>query len=149
MYQFFRHESDGNQCAHKARFVGTHFWNPATLIPLVEVIKAKDSSEETVQAIYGLLADVGKQPIICQKDGPGIVANRLQHALWREAVYIVEQGIADAETVDKAVKYSFGLRLPHCRLSPVSRVLPALRLPMYLSDLMQVNRTTKKCRRQF
>ena len=134
---------------HKARFVGTHFWNPATLIPLVEVIKAKDSSEETVQAIYGLLADVGKQPIICQKDVPGFVANRLQHALWREAVYIVEQGIADAETVDKAVKYSFGLRLPHCRLSPVSRVLPALRLPMYLSDLMQVNRTTKKCRRQF
>ncbi|WP_075571892.1 3-hydroxyacyl-CoA dehydrogenase family protein [Megasphaera coli] len=97
---------------HKARFVGTHFWNPATLIPLVEVIKAQDSSEETVQIIYDLLADIGKQPIICQKDVPGFVANRLQHALWREAVYIVEQGIADAETVDKAVKYSFGLRLP-------------------------------------
>lgn len=97
---------------HKERFVGTHFWNPAPLIPLVEIIKAKGSSDETAQTVYDILSTVGKKPIICKKDVPGFVANRLQHALWREAIYIVEQGIADAETVDKAIKYSFGLRLP-------------------------------------
>lgn len=101
---------------NKDRFVGTHFWNPATLIPLVEIIKVKNVSKEkiekTAQTVYDILASVGKMPIICQKDVPGFVANRLQHALWREAIYIVEQGIADAETVDKAIKYSFGLRLP-------------------------------------
>lgn len=97
---------------HKGRFVGTHFWNPATLIPLVEVIKAKDSTDEIAQAVYEVLEEVGKKPVICQKDVPGFIANRMQHALWREAIHIVEAGIADAETVDKAVKYSFGLRLP-------------------------------------
>jgi 3-hydroxybutyryl-CoA dehydrogenase len=97
---------------NKARFVGTHFWNPATLIPLVEVVKAKESADATAQTVYDILSSVGKKPVICQKDVPGFIANRMQHALWREAVYIVEQGIADAETVDKAVKYSFGLRLP-------------------------------------
>lgn len=97
---------------HKNRFVGTHFWNPATLIPLVEIIKAEESSDETAQTVYDMLSSVDKQPIICKKDVPGFVANRLQHALWREAIYLVEQEIADAETVDKAIKYSFGLRLP-------------------------------------
>ncbi|MCH4166348.1 MAG: 3-hydroxyacyl-CoA dehydrogenase family protein [Megasphaera sp.] len=97
---------------NKGRFVGTHFWNPAPLIPLVEIIKANGSTDETAQTVYDILSGVGKKPIICKKDVPGFVANRLQHALWREAIYIVEQGIADAETVDKAIKYSFGLRLP-------------------------------------
>ena len=97
---------------HKERFVGTHFWNPATLIPLVEVVKANGSSDEVAQQVYDILEKVGKKPVICQRDVPGFIANRMQHALWREAIYIVEQGIADAETVDKAVKYSFGLRLP-------------------------------------
>ncbi len=97
---------------HKERFVGTHFWNPATLIPLVEVVKANGSSDEVAQQVYDILEKVQKKPVICQRDVPGFIANRMQHALWREAIYIVEQGIADAETVDKAVKYSFGLRLP-------------------------------------
>ena len=97
---------------HKERFVGAHFWNPATLIPLVEVVKANGSSDEVAQQVYDILEKVGKKPVICQRDVPGFIANRMQHALWREAIYIVEQGIADAETVDKAVKYSFGLRLP-------------------------------------
>lgn len=105
---------------NKSRFVGTHFWNPATLIPLVEIIKADGSSDATAEKVYDILSSVGKKPIICKKDVPGFVANRLQHALWREAIYIVEQGIADAETVDKAVKYSFGLRLP--QLPPLVNV---------------------------
>lgn len=102
---------------HKERLVGTHFWNPAFLIPLVEVVKSDYSSDEVAQQVYDILTEVGKKPVLCKKDVPGFIANRMQHALWREAIYIVEQGIADAKTVDDAVKYSFGLRLP--QLAPM------------------------------
>lgn len=97
---------------NKERFAGTHFWNPAHLIPLVEVVKSDSTNEETVQTVMEVLASVGKHPVLCKKDVPGFIANRMQHALWREAISIVEKGIADAKTVDEAVRYSFGLRLP-------------------------------------
>ncbi len=97
---------------HRARFVGTHFWNPAHLIPLVEVVKSDASSDEVAQTVMNVLEGVGKKPVLCKKDVPGFIANRMQHALWREAISIVERGIADAKTVDEAVRYSFGLRLP-------------------------------------
>jgi 3-hydroxybutyryl-CoA dehydrogenase len=97
---------------NKERVVGTHFWNPPYLIPLVEVIKSNYTSEEVMDKTMELLQKVKKHPIRVNKDVPGFVANRLQHALWREAISIVENGIADAETVDEAIKYSFGLRLP-------------------------------------
>ncbi len=97
---------------HKERFVGTHFWNPGHLIPLVEVVKSNSTSDETANTVLEVLAGVGKKPVLCKKDVPGFIANRMQHALWREAISIVENGIADAKTVDDAVKYSFGLRLP-------------------------------------
>lgn len=105
------------KCEHKERIVGTHFWNPAHLIPLVEVVKTKDTSEEVMQATMDVMTKAGKKPIYCKKDVPGFVANRMQHALWREAIAIVNDGIADPETVDDAVKYSFGLRLP--QLGPI------------------------------
>lgn len=97
---------------HRERFAGTHFWNPGHLIPLVEVVKSDATTEETAQTVMEVLRSVGKKPVLCQKDVPGFIANRMQHALWREAISIVEHGIADAATVDEAVKYSFGLRLP-------------------------------------
>lgn len=97
---------------HRTRFVGTHFWNPAHLIPLVEVVRTDATSDETAETMMELLHSVGKKPVLCQMDVPGFIANRMQHALWREAISIVESGIADAATVDEAVKYSFGLRLP-------------------------------------
>ncbi len=102
---------------YRERFVGTHFWNPGHLIPLVEVVKSDATSDETAQTVMEVLAGVGKEPVLCKKDVPGFIANRMQHALWREAISIVENGIADAATVDKAVKYSFGLRLP--QLGPI------------------------------
>ena len=102
---------------YRERFVGTHFWNPGHLIPLVEVVKSDATSDETAQTVMEVLAGVGKEPVLCKKDVPGFIANRMQHALWREAISIVENGIADAETVDKAVRYSFGLRLP--QLGPI------------------------------
>ena len=97
---------------HRERFVGTHFWNPGHLIPLVEVVKSDASSDEVAQTVMEVLRSVGKKPVLCKKDVPGFIANRMQHALWREAISIVERGIADAATVDEAVRYSFGLRLP-------------------------------------
>lgn len=103
---------------YRERFAGTHFWNPGHLIPLVEVVKSDATSDETAQTIMDVLASVGKKPVLCKKDVPGFIANRMQHALWREAISIVENGIADAETVDTAVRYSFGLRLP--QLGPIT-----------------------------
>ncbi len=100
------------QSKHRERIVGTHFWNPPYLIPLVEVVKGQDTSLETLNTTYDYLKKVGKHPIKVKKDVPGFVANRLQHALWREAISIVEQGIADAATVDEAIQNSFALRLP-------------------------------------
>ena len=103
---------------YRERFVGTHFWNPGHLIPLVEVVKSDATSDATAQTVMDVLKGVGKEPVLCKKDVPGFIANRMQHALWREAISIVENGIADTETVDKAVRYSFGLRLP--QLGPLT-----------------------------
>src|SRR4030042_486684 len=94
------------------RIVGTHFWNPPYLIPLVEVVRGKDTSDETMDQTLSLLQTVGKHPVRVNKDVPGFVGNRLQHALWREAISIIEKGIADAETVDECIRFGFGLRLP-------------------------------------
>lgn len=94
------------------RFVGTHFWNPGHLIPLVEVVKTDATDDQTANAVMDFMTAIGKKPCLCKKDVPGFIANRLQHALWREAFSIVDNGIADAETVDTAIKNSFGLRLP-------------------------------------
>lgn len=102
-----------SQSANRSRIIGTHFWNPPHLIPLVEVVQTVDTSLETVKKTMSLLAAAGKKPIHVKKDVPGFVANRMQHALWREAFHILDEGIVeDTETIDIAVKNSFGLRLP-------------------------------------
>lgn len=93
------------------RVIGTHWWNPAPLIPLVEVVEGAATSRAVVEEVMALLASVGKRPAHIKKDVPGFVANRLQHALWREAISMVADGICDARTVDDCVKNSFGLRL--------------------------------------
>jgi 3-hydroxybutyryl-CoA dehydrogenase len=97
---------------HKSRVVGAHFWNPPYLIPLVEVVRGEQTADPVMDRTMDILKSVGKHPVRVNKDVPGFVANRLQHALWREAISIVEHGIADAATVDECVKYGFGLRLP-------------------------------------
>lgn len=96
---------------HKERIIGTHYWNPAYLIPLVEVIRTPYVSGETEKAMFELLEGAGKKPVLVKKDVPGFLANRLQHALFREAISIVENGIADAKDVDDAIKYGFGMRV--------------------------------------
>ncbi len=96
---------------HKERIVGTHFWNPPFLIPLVEVVKTVFVADGIAERVCEVLETVGKKPIIAKKDVPGFIANRMQNALGREAVSIVANGIADPADVDTAVKYSFGMRL--------------------------------------
>jgi 3-hydroxybutyryl-CoA dehydrogenase len=101
--------AEGLQTAE--RIVGTHWWNPPALIPLVEVVQAARTTESTVRTTMDLLAAIGKAPAHVTKDLPGFVANRLQHALWREAIAMVRAGVCDAATLDACVKNSFGMRL--------------------------------------
>jgi 3-hydroxybutyryl-CoA dehydrogenase len=95
----------------KSRALGTHWWNPPFLVPLVEVIGTQWTSPEAIDFTMKLHADAGKKPAHVKKDVPGFIGNRLQHALWREAVSLVERGICDAETVDNVIKAAFGRRL--------------------------------------
>lgn len=95
----------------KSRALGTHWWNPPHMIPLVEVIKTEWTAPEVADEIFDLLLLIGKTPVMVERDVPGFIGNRLQHALWREAVSLVENGICDAEAVDTVVKSSFGRRL--------------------------------------
>ena len=95
----------------RGRALGTHWWNPPHLIPLVEVIRTEWTDDGAMDAMVALLEGVGKTPVRVARDVPGFIGNRLQHALWREAISLVENGICDAEAVDTVVKSSFGRRL--------------------------------------
>jgi 3-hydroxybutyryl-CoA dehydrogenase len=97
--------------ADKKRVVGTHFWNPPHLVPLVEVVLMGDDNRPAAQAATALLRDAGWHPVLVCRDIPGFVGNRLQHALKREAIALVAAGVCDAKTVDDVVKLGFGARL--------------------------------------
>lgn len=91
------------------RFAGMHWVNPPHLIPLVEVIKGEKTAEETTDCVYDLALRLGKKPIRA-KDVPGFVLNRLQFAVMREAISLVERGAAGLEDIDGAMKYGLGFR---------------------------------------
>ncbi len=93
------------------RALGTHWWNPPHMIPLVEVVRTEWTGATEAAAMMELLTEVGKTPVLVEKDVPGFIGNRLQHALWREAISLVENGVCSAEAVDTVVKASFGRRL--------------------------------------
>jgi 3-hydroxybutyryl-CoA dehydrogenase len=95
----------------RTRALGTHWWNPPFLVPLVEVIGTQWTSQAAIDWVITLHKAAGKMPVHVKKDVAGFIGNRLQHALWREAIALIEQGICDAETVDTVVKASFGRRL--------------------------------------
>jgi 3-hydroxybutyryl-CoA dehydrogenase len=95
----------------RERALGTHWWNPPFLVPLVEVIETQWTSPQTLAWTMELHRAAGKKPAHVKRDVPGFIGNRLQHALWREAISLVENGICDAETVDEVIKASFGRRL--------------------------------------
>jgi 3-hydroxybutyryl-CoA dehydrogenase len=93
------------------RIVGTHFWNPPHLVPLVEVVQAERTDLPVVENTIELLKSVGRVPVHVKRDIPGFIGNRLQHALKREAIALVADGVCDAETIDLVVKHGFGARL--------------------------------------
>jgi 3-hydroxybutyryl-CoA dehydrogenase len=100
----------GKHLKHRERVVGTHFWNPPHLVPLVEVIQNEKTSDAVLRATMDVLRDAGKVPVHVRRDIPGFVGNRLQHAMKREAFALVAAGVCDAETVDTVVKEGFGAR---------------------------------------
>jgi 3-hydroxybutyryl-CoA dehydrogenase len=97
---------------HPERFIVTHFWNPAHLIPLVEIVPCAQTNEPTLTRARQLLQQMQKKTIVLKRSIPGFIGNRLQYALFREAQYLLEEGIASREDIDAAVTYSIGRRLP-------------------------------------
>jgi 3-hydroxybutyryl-CoA dehydrogenase len=118
----------GEAVADRSRVVGTHYWNPPHLVALVEVVQAKETALATVEKTIALLRAAGKSPVHVRRDIPGFIGNRLQHALKREAIALVADGVCDAETLDTVVKEGFGARL-------------AVLGPLEQSDLVGVNLT--------
>jgi 3-hydroxybutyryl-CoA dehydrogenase len=100
----------GRHLKHRERVLGTHFWNPPHLVPLVEVTQNEKTSAEVVRRTIDLLRDAGKVPVHVRRDVPGFVGNRLQHAMKREAIALVASGVCDAETIDTVVREGFGAR---------------------------------------
>lgn len=92
------------------RCLVSHPWNPSYLVPLVELSPGKLTSPETVERTYRLMEDIGKVPVVLKKEVPGFIANRLSAALWREALNLVDMGVASVEDVDKAIVNGPGLR---------------------------------------
>jgi len=92
---------------NKDKLMVAHPWNPPHLVPLVEVVRSEYTSDETVKIIRATLESWGRKVALMNKDAAGFIANRLQHALIREAVYIIEQGIAGPDDIDTALMYSF------------------------------------------
>ena len=101
-----------SRCRRPERVLTTHFWNPPHLMPLVEVVMGDRTDRAVAEAVRELLKRCGKTPVLVRKDTPGQLGNRMQMALVREAVNIVQEGIADAGDVDLAAKTGFGLRMP-------------------------------------
>ena len=92
------------------RFIGMHWFNPSHLILLIEIIKVDQTSDEVAQAIYQLSLKIHKKPVIVQKDVLGFAANRLQFAVLREALDLVEKGVISKEGIDDVMKYGLGFR---------------------------------------
>ncbi|WET79017.1 3-hydroxyacyl-CoA dehydrogenase family protein [Amycolatopsis sp. QT-25] len=96
--------------AHPERLVGVHWWNPPYLIPLVEIAPGEESDANVVKHAYDLIASLGKTTVRLHRDVPGFIGNRLQFALVREALYLLDEGVCEPETIDTVVRASLGLR---------------------------------------
>lgn len=94
------------------RVVGTHWFNPPYVVPLVEVVYGEETADTVVETTYELLDDMGKTPVRVEKDIPGFIGNRIQLAMAYEAFSLLDRGVASAEAIDRAVKSGFGFRLP-------------------------------------
>ena len=87
---------------------------PAHIVPLVEVVCAEYTDPQVAEQVEATMKAVGKVPVMVKKDVPGFLANRMQHAMIREALWLIDNGIATAEGIDAAVRYGFGFRFVAC-----------------------------------
>lgn len=94
---------------HPERFAGMHWMNPPHIIPLIEIVQGEKTTQETAECVRQVALGMKKKPVIV-KDAPSFVLNRLQQAILRESLHIVEQGIATPEAVDDVMKYALGFR---------------------------------------
>jgi 3-hydroxybutyryl-CoA dehydrogenase len=94
----------------RERMLGLHFFMPGHLVPCVEVVRGEHTRPEVIEQAYEIMKTLGKKPVRVKRDVPGFLANRIQHAMMREAISLVEQGFASAEDVDTVVRYGFGVR---------------------------------------
>jgi 3-hydroxybutyryl-CoA dehydrogenase len=92
------------------RMMGAHYFMPAEVVPLVEIVMGQKSELSFAEKACELYRSIAKKPVLVKKDIPGFLANRIQHALMREALSLVQQGIATPDDIDDAVRYSFGFR---------------------------------------
>jgi 3-hydroxybutyryl-CoA dehydrogenase len=104
----------GKGLKHRSRVAGLHFFMPAHLVPLVEVVSAEFTDPRVAEGLVKLMRGLGKAPIWVKKDVPGFVGNRIQHAMLREALYLIADGVVSPEGVDTAVRYGFGFRFIAC-----------------------------------
>src|SRR5688500_8681560 len=104
----------GKGLERPGRVAGVHFFMPAHLVPLVEIVSSESTDPRVAESLVEQMKALGKAPIWVKKDVPGFVGNRLQHAMLREALYLVADGIVSAEDVDIAVRFGFGFRFIAC-----------------------------------
>ena len=98
------------QVSRPERLIISHFFNPAHVMPLVELVRGPETSDETVEAVKSLMTSVGKKSAVLNKAVPGFILNRITMAVFREASYIAENGWASPEDIDKAITSTFGPR---------------------------------------
>lgn len=151
--------ADGLKTAN--RMLGAHYFMPAEVVPLVEIVLGEKTDIRFAEDICNLYRQIQKKPVLVKKDIPGFLANRIQHALMREALSLVEAGIATPEDIDDAVRYSFGFR--YAAVGPMTQkeisgwdgmanaareIYPSLSnittLPSQLEKLMQSGKTGMK-----
>lgn len=106
----FRITDIARDCATRTRMANLHFFLPAHLVPGVEVVQGEHSDPAVCDRLAAIMTALGRKPIRVARDVPGFLANRIQHALMREAFAAIDQGLATAEDVDAAVRYAFGFR---------------------------------------
>jgi 3-hydroxyacyl-CoA dehydrogenase len=136
--------------ARPAQVLVAHYFNPPHLMPLVELVRHPETSDETVEAMFALYTKIGKKPVVIQHEAPGFVANRLQMAIWREAANIVARGICTPRDVDTVVRYGFGRRYSAggpfelgALISPdVRRAVAAEIMPDLANGIPQIDRGT-------
>ena len=156
----------GEKLKHRGRVLGLHFFMPAHLVPLVEIVSSDATEPQIAESVVDLMKRLGKAPIWVKKDVPGFVGNRIQHAMMREALYLIQDGIVSPEGVDTAVRYGFGFRFIAC--GPIMQkemsgwdtnylVASALYPHLYKNDgpppiireMMETNRIGMKTKRGF